>query len=266
MQGFILGAIIVTVIAYIIFTRRTKRLYVSIDKLISKESNSITIKQSLDQIRNIIQAQFKNVISTEKTVFFEYKNYSFIVAPLNISEVLISLAPSEEEIEIFEQQEQELNANLEEDDFANDFLFKTEVNSISNLAKSYVHIGLITSYYVMENGQVLHVNSETQTIKEIIYDEEEFSNVFTSINKVLDNTSVNYKESYSDLGFNGYILGLAIAGGIVQPLNCYPANGVYILMINRLSFKITFFESENIEYELIKDDESEIYNEDEIPF
>lgn len=108
MQNLIVGIIVISIIAYVIFARRTKKLYSAINALLSKESDYITIKQSLDQIRNTIQAQFKNVISTDKTILFEYKFNSFIVVAVSNKKVLVSLAPSEEEIQNFEKLENEI--------------------------------------------------------------------------------------------------------------------------------------------------------------
>ena len=108
MLNLIVGIIIISIIAYIIFVRRTKKLYNSIDILLSKKSDSITIKQSLDKIRTTVQAQFNNVISTDKTILFEYNFNSFIVVAINNKEVLIRLAPAEDEIESFEKLENEV--------------------------------------------------------------------------------------------------------------------------------------------------------------
>ena len=105
MQNLIIGIIIVVVIAYLIFIRRTKKLHKAIDSLVSGKSVSVTIPQSLDQIRNTIQAHLKNVISTDNTILFEYKLNLFIVVATNNKEVLISLAPSEEEVRNFEKLE-----------------------------------------------------------------------------------------------------------------------------------------------------------------
>ncbi len=113
MQNLIVGIIIISIVAYIIFIRRTKKLYNAIDSLISKKSNSVTISQSLNQIRSTIQAQFKNVISTDKTILFEHKFNSFVVVAIDNKEVLVSLAPSEEEIEDYEKLENE-GMNTEE--------------------------------------------------------------------------------------------------------------------------------------------------------
>lgn len=108
MLNLIVGIIIISIIAYIIFVRRTKKLYNSIDILLSKKSDSITIKQSLDKIRTTVQAQFNNVIFTDKTILFEYNFNSFIVVAINNKEVLIRLAPAEDEIESFEKLENEV--------------------------------------------------------------------------------------------------------------------------------------------------------------
>ena len=113
MQNLIVGIIVISIIAYVIFVRRTKKLYSAINALLSKESDYVTIKQSLNQIRNTIQAQFKNVISTDKTILFEYKFNSFIVVAVSNKEVLVSLAPMEEDIQNFEKLENEIISTQE---------------------------------------------------------------------------------------------------------------------------------------------------------
>lgn len=109
MQNLIVGIIIISIIAYIVFVRRTKKLYNAIDMLLSENSDSITLSQSLGQIRSTIQAQFNNVISTDKTILFEHKFNSFIVVAINNKEVLISLAPSEKEVQNYEKLENKKN-------------------------------------------------------------------------------------------------------------------------------------------------------------
>lgn len=108
MQGFIIGIIIIAIIAYVIFISRTKKLYRAIEEILSGKSESIVIKQSLEQITNTIQAQFKKTISTGKTTLFEYKFNSFVVVPISQKEVLISLAPSDDEVQAFSKLEDEI--------------------------------------------------------------------------------------------------------------------------------------------------------------
>jgi len=118
MQNLVFIIIAIAIIIYFIFLKRTKSLYDAIDKIISGKLESVKLKQSLEQIRNTIQAQFKNVISTDKTILFRYKNFSFIVVPINEKEILISFEPSSEEIENFEKLENEIKNIQEEEDLS----------------------------------------------------------------------------------------------------------------------------------------------------
>jgi hypothetical protein len=101
LQSFIIGVIAIGIIAYIVFISRTKKLYKAIEEITSGKSESIVIQQSFEQIKTTIQAQFKKIISTDNTIFFEYNLNLFIVVPINKKEVLLSLSPSEEEVQTF---------------------------------------------------------------------------------------------------------------------------------------------------------------------
>jgi len=248
--------IIMMIIMYIIFIKKTKSFYNAIDKIISGELESVRLKQSLEQIRNIIQAQFKNIFSTDKTILFEYKNLSFIVIPLNKKEVLISLEPPSEEVKNFEKQEK--------NNFVNELLFQSKQQAIHKVAKHYAHIDLNFSFYIMDNGDILKIDAETFTISKIEYNIDDFNSIINVVNLLLKEPNKIIRTS-SELGLYGSLLGLAIAGGIVQPLHGYPANGEYIFIIQGLNFKVTLYEDEDIEFELIIFPIQELEDK-EIPF
>jgi len=263
MQNLILGIIILGVIAYFIFYKRTKSLNNAIEKVLSGKLKFVQIKQSLEQIRNIIQAHYKKVAYTDKAIIFEYKECEFIIVPSNTKEVIISLSPSNDELEKFE--EKKLAIENEENTFASEFLFKTKESSISQLAKSYALVSLETSFYIMENNQLIQVDSEEQTIKNIAYEKNHFKESFQLINNLPQEPKQIVRASFLELGLNGYLLGLAIAGGIVQPLKSYPANGEYILVFNSLSFQIIFYDDDIVECQLYVSEHEKI-EDDEIPF
>lgn len=108
MQGFIIGVIIIVIIAYIIFVSRTKKLYKAIEEITSGKFESIVIKQSFEQITSTIQSLFKKIILTGETILFEYNSNLFIVVPISKKEVLISLAPSDDEVQSFVEFENEV--------------------------------------------------------------------------------------------------------------------------------------------------------------
>lgn len=108
MQGFIIGVIIIAIIAYIIFVSRTKKLYKAIEEITSGKFESIVIKQSFEQITSTIQSLFKKIILTGETILFEYNSNLFIVVPISKKEVLISLAPSDDEVQSFVELENEI--------------------------------------------------------------------------------------------------------------------------------------------------------------
>ncbi len=162
MQNLIVGIIVISIIAYIIFARRTKKLYSAIDALLSRKSDSVTIKQSLEQIRNTIQAQFKNVISTDKTILFEHKFNSFIVVAASNKEVLVSLAPSEEEIQNFEKLENEIINTQENKEITGIERMKALAGDmIDDIISTDKHTRIHESY-----DEFIHVFKDFSTFKE----------------------------------------------------------------------------------------------------
>ncbi len=248
-----------------IFNKHQKKLYASINELAIGKSKLISIQQSLNQIRNTIHAQFKNVTSTNETIMFEHEFNSFIITGINENEVLISLAPSDNDIENFEELENNLYEDSEDPWSTNKLIFDAEVSLISKTSKNYVHIDLATSFYIMENNQVIKVDSEKKSITEIIYEIEDFKETFQLLEHLKQAPSSIVKASYSKLGFNNYLFGLGISGSTVQPLNAFPANGVYILIVNSLTFKMTLYENGSITYESILPN-SKVEDDEEIPF
>jgi hypothetical protein len=108
MYTLTIGIIIFVIIAYIIFVTRTNKLYSAIKKIVSGKSERVIIKQSLEQIRAVVNAQFKRVMSTDKTILFEYNSQMFIVSPLSQNEVLVSFMPSDEELQEFIELEDDI--------------------------------------------------------------------------------------------------------------------------------------------------------------
>ena len=105
---FILGVIAVIAISYMVFMTRRKALSKAMKVILSGQKDSVVIKQELEKVKNIITAHFSNVISTENTIAFGDKNHTFIVSPIGNNEVLLSLMPSDKEVEEYAKLEKEI--------------------------------------------------------------------------------------------------------------------------------------------------------------
>ena len=93
MQTIIIGTIVVTIIAYIVFTIKRKKLGNAIKLIRSGEKDTVVMKQTLEQIKHMVDAYFNNAVFTGKTLLFNDGHNEYIVVALNEKETLLSLVP-----------------------------------------------------------------------------------------------------------------------------------------------------------------------------
>ena len=95
----IVGIVGFMVVMYIIFVIKSKRINKALKLIISGQQDTVIIKQTLEQVKNVVNSHFENVIATAQTIVFQKHGYTFIATPISKNEVILSLMPSDEAIE-----------------------------------------------------------------------------------------------------------------------------------------------------------------------
>ncbi len=108
MMYFILGVIAIIAISYVFFMSKRNSLFKAMKLIIDGQKDSVVIKQNFETIKNIIIAHTTNVISTGNTIVFRSENLTYIVAPINKNEALLSLVPNNEEVKEYAEIEKEI--------------------------------------------------------------------------------------------------------------------------------------------------------------
>ncbi len=108
MQTIIIGAVIVTIIAYIVFTIKRKKLSKAIKLIRSGEKDTVIMKQTLEQIKHIVDAHFDNAIFTGQTLLFNDGQNMYIIVPINEKETLLSLVPDMDKVEEYAEIEKNI--------------------------------------------------------------------------------------------------------------------------------------------------------------
>lgn len=198
MQGFIIGVIIIVIIAYIIFVSRTKKLYKAIEEITSGKSESIVIKQSFEQITRTIQSLFKKIILTGETILFEYNSNLFIVVPISKKEVLISLAPSDDEVQNFIKLEDEIitSKNIQIND--TDFISKIQhiIEKLNKAKLDYLDINHVYSNSLMGDSVLTFEMDNEENFSLIFESTEDMQIALDLINYKRNVIPSNQKEKY----------------------------------------------------------------------
>ena len=120
MNTLIVGIVAIIIAMYITFTIKRKRLGKAMRLIRSGEKDQIIMKQTLEQIKNVVNAHFEDVVFTGKTIMFSDNQNVFIVTSIGKKETLISLAPEMDEVKEYEKLEKDILLNNEQDSFTID--------------------------------------------------------------------------------------------------------------------------------------------------
>ncbi|MDP3588050.1 MAG: hypothetical protein Q8R58_08360 [Sulfuricurvum sp.] len=211
MQSFIVGVIIIAIIAYIIFVSRRKKLYKAIEEITSEKSESIVIKQSFEQITRTIQSLFKKIILTGETILFEYNSNLFIVVPISKKEVLISLAPSDDEVEHFIKLEDEIITSKNIQINESDFIAKIQhiIEKLNKAKLDYLDINYVYSNSLMGDTVLTFEMDNEENFSLIFESTEDMQIALDLINYKINIIPTNENEEYfKSLGLDELLINL----------------------------------------------------------